>query len=100
MALERLWDKQWTVDNVEDIGTYAVNENMIQIMPFRIRGRTPHDVRTPRQGLQQMIQTNILQQWPNDIELEHFNEFLINPNINIRYALANSSNINHHLHHL
>ncbi|VAH37040.1 unnamed protein product [Triticum turgidum subsp. durum] len=83
VALERLWDKQWTVDNVEDIGTYAINENMIQIMPFRVRGRTPDDEMTPRQGLQLLIQTNILQHWPDDIELAHFNAFLINPNINI-----------------
>ncbi|XP_037487364.1 uncharacterized protein LOC119365813 [Triticum dicoccoides] len=84
VALERLWDKQWTVDNVEDIGTYAINENMIQIMPFRVRGRTLDDEMTPRQGLQLLIQTNILQHWPDDIELAHFSAFLINPNINIR----------------
>ncbi|XBI58258.1 hypothetical protein VPH35_039507 [Triticum aestivum] len=78
--LERLWDKNQTVVDVDLIGTYALNDHIMQIKQSQIRIRNLGD-RTPIQGLADMIQNNILNLWAQDIELRHFHAFLLKPNI-------------------
>lgn len=78
--LERLWDKNMTVDDVGLSGTYGLNGDMMQIKPSHVRVRNL-DARRPSQGLADMIFRNILNRWTNDVELRHFHQFLLNTNI-------------------
>ncbi|KAF7084498.1 hypothetical protein CFC21_088105 [Triticum aestivum] len=79
--LERLWDKNMTVDDVHLSGTYGLNGDMMQIKPSHVRVRNLGDARRPSQGLADMIFHNILNRWTNDVELSHFHQFLLNTNI-------------------